>query len=259
MIKPNIPPNEVQRLKELDAYQLIGMAEDDDYDFITTMAAQICNSKISLISFVLEDKQWFLSHHGLAAREASREESFCGHAINKPDEIMIIDDARKDIRFWDNPFTTGDPYVIFYAGVPLVSPNGMPLGTLCVIDDRPKNLTPLQIQQLKSLAKQTLNLFQLRRNQLELHKTNNDLIKNIIKEQEVEQQLRIAMKNLQAIFDASQQVSIIATDTTGIITQFNAGAERMLGYTAEELLGLHTPQLIHLDKEMEEEAANLSE
>lgn len=179
MIKPNIPPNEAQRLKELETYQLIGVAEDDDFDFITSMAAQISDSKISLISFVLEDKQWFLSHHGLISREASREYSFCGHAINKPDEVMVVEDARKDERFQDNPFTTGDPHVIFYAGVPLVTPNGLPLGTLCVVDDRPKTLNSNQIQQLKKLAKQTLNLLQLRRSQLELNKTNLELKKNI--------------------------------------------------------------------------------
>lgn len=179
MIKPNIPPNEAQRLKELERYQLIGTAEDEDFDFITSMAAQITNSKISLVSFVLEDMQWFLSHHGLMAREASREYSFCGHAINKPEEILIVEDARKDERFWDNPNTTKDPYVIFYAGVPLVTPNGLPLGTLCVVDDRPKSLSTNQIDQLKKLAKQTLNLLQLRRNQLELNKTNEELKKNI--------------------------------------------------------------------------------
>ena len=179
MIKPNIPPNEAQRLKELEAYQLIGTAEDEDFDFITSMAAQITNSKISLVSFVLEDMQWFLSHYGLMAREASREYSFCGHAINKPEEVLIVEDARKDGRFWDNPNTTGDPYVIFYAGVPLVTPNGLPLGTLCVVDDRPKSLSANQIDQLKKLAKQTLNLLQLRRNQLELNKTNEELKKNI--------------------------------------------------------------------------------
>jgi signal transduction histidine kinase len=179
MIKPSIPPNEEQRLKELEAYQLIGTAEDDDFDFITSMAAQITDSKISLISFVLEDMQWFLSHHGLAAREASREYSFCGHAINKPDEVMIVEDARRDERFSDNPHTTGEPHVIFYAGVPLVTPNGLPLGTLCVVDDHPKKLSSNQVQQLKKLAKQTLNLLQLRRNQLELNKTNEELKKNI--------------------------------------------------------------------------------
>ena len=179
MLKPNIPPNESQRLKELEAYQLIGIAEDDDFDFITSMAAQISDSKISLISFVLEEKQWFLSHYGLMSREASREYSFCGHAINKPDEVLIVEDARKDERFWDNPFTTGEPYAIFYAGVPLVTPNGQALGTLCVVDDRPKNLNSNQIQQLKQLAKQTLNLLQLRRSQLELNKTNEELKKNI--------------------------------------------------------------------------------
>lgn len=179
MKKPPIPNLELERLKELETYQLIGIAEEDDFDFITSMAAQICGTKISLISLVTEDKQWFLSHHGLETRETPRDYSFCAHAINHPDQVFIVQDARKDNHFRDNPLTTGDPNVVFYAGVPLVSPNGLPLGSLCVIDDTPKNLQPDQIQQLKKLANQTLKLFELRRSQIELKKTNETLRKNI--------------------------------------------------------------------------------
>ena len=163
MKKPDIPTFEKERLNELKTYNVLGMPEDDDFDFLTLMAAQICNTKISLISLVTHDKQWFLSHHGLEARETQKDIAFCAHAINQPDEPFIIEDARNDERFLDNPLTVGDPHVVFYAGIPLVSSNGFPLGTLCVIDDAPKKLSETQLFHLKKLANQAVKLLELRR------------------------------------------------------------------------------------------------
>ena len=180
MKKPEVPNNEIERLKELYSYDIIGEMEDFNYDFLTQMASQICDAKISLISFVTDDKQWFLSHHGLAARETDKELAFCAHAINKPEELFIVEDAREDERFHDNPLVTGDPKVIFYAGVPLVNENGFPLGTLCVIDNQPKVLNEEQIQSLKMLAKQVMNLLQLRRKSKELKQSNVALSKTTV-------------------------------------------------------------------------------
>ncbi|GHC58983.1 PAS domain S-box protein [Ulvibacter litoralis] len=177
MKSPEIPENESERLKELESYQLIGLSEKDDYDFITTMAAQICGTKISLISLITENKQWFLSHHGLEVRETPKDYAFCAHAINQPNEPFIVEDARKDERFHDNPLTTGDPNVIFYAGIPLVTSNGFPLGTLCTIDDTPKNLNKSQLEQLKKLAQQTVKLFENRIKSIELDVLNQELEK----------------------------------------------------------------------------------
>lgn len=175
MRKPKVPHNESDRLNELETYQLVGVAENADYDFITSMAANICGTKISLISLITAEKQWFLSHHGLKTKETSKDYSFCAHAINKPYEPFIVTDAKKDERFSDNPLTTGDPNVIFYAGVPLVTKEGLPLGSLCVIDDQPKQLTKEQLTQLDSLAKQTIRLFELRKSQIELKQKNEQL------------------------------------------------------------------------------------
>ncbi|MDO9554233.1 PAS domain S-box protein [Rhodonellum sp.] len=177
MKKPNIPFNEQDRLKELNAYQIIGVDENKEYDFITSLAAQICGTNSSLISLVTEDKQWFLSHHGMKMRETSKDYSFCAHAINTPDQALVVNDAREDERFSDNPFTIGDPHILFYAGIPLISLNGFPLGTLCVIDDSPKQLSDTQIDLLKKLAMQTTSLLELRRSQREIKALNSELIK----------------------------------------------------------------------------------
>ncbi|MFO7822905.1 MAG: ATP-binding protein [Cyclobacterium sp.] len=172
---PEVPVNEKLRLRELESYNIIGAAEEDDFDFLTSMAAQICKTKISLISLVTHEKQCFLSHHGLETSESPRDFSFCAHAINHPDQCFVVEDARTDVRFFDNPLTTGKPHVIFYAGMPLVNSNGFPLGTLCVIDDKPARLTDEQLQQLQMLARQTVKLLELRRSQIELGHLNEEL------------------------------------------------------------------------------------
>lgn len=169
--------NEDDRLRDLESFKIIDQDEEDDYDFVTSMAARICGTKISLISLVTDDKQWFLSHYGLETRETPKEYSFCGHAIKTPHQPFIIEDARKDYRFSNNPLTTGEPHVIFYAGIPLVSKNGFALGSLCVIDDSPRHLSAEQIQQLQQLARQTITILELRRSQREIKEINNQLNK----------------------------------------------------------------------------------
>jgi len=181
MKKPRIPKNEKERLENLESYQLIGLKEQEEFDFLTSMASIICETKISLISLITDDKQWFLSHHGLETRETPKDYAFCAHAINSPDDPFIIEDAKEDKRFYDNPLTTGEPHVIFYAGIPLVSSAGYPLGTLCAIDDKPKKLTEEQIEELKKLAKLTSALFEKRRNEIK----NKHLINELDKKNEL--------------------------------------------------------------------------
>lgn len=177
MLRPPIPENEEKRISELESYKIIGELENEDYDFLTQMAAQICDTKISLISLVTNDKQWFLSHHGLKERETPKELAFCAHAINQPENIFVVEDATKDERFHDNPLVTDYPSVIFYAGMPLVTENGFPLGTICVIDNHPKKLSEKQISSLKLLAKQVIQLLELRKKSLLLEEQNNKLQK----------------------------------------------------------------------------------
>lgn len=180
MKKPDLPKNESERLEELSSYSIIGELENSDFDFLTQMASQICETKISLITLVTDEKQWFLSHEGLDIRETPREFAFCAHAINEPEELFVIEDSRKDDRFYDNPLVTGYPDVIFYAGVPLVNENGFALGTLCVIDNNPKQLNDSQIKSLKLLSRQVMSLLELRRNSKELDRINIKLSKSTI-------------------------------------------------------------------------------
>ena len=170
MIRPAAHEKEQERLKNLESYSILDTLPDADYDDITSIAAEICDTEISLISLIDDKRQWFKSHHGLAASETPKEYAFCAHAINDQENVFIVQDSRLDERFHDNPLVTGDPLVIFYAGVPLISDAGLPLGTLCVIDHKPKLLSQRQIKSLKSLGRQVMHVLNLRKTKLTLEK-----------------------------------------------------------------------------------------
>jgi signal transduction histidine kinase len=163
MLKPKDHIHEEERLKSLLSYSILDTFSEADYDNITSIAAQICETPISLISLVDDKRQWFKSRHGLNATETSKDLAFCAHAINSPEKIFTVPDARIDERFHDNPLVTGDPKVVFYSGISLISDEGYPLGTLCVIDHKPRVLTETQKLSLNALSNQVLNLLTLRK------------------------------------------------------------------------------------------------
>jgi signal transduction histidine kinase len=163
MIIPDLPKNELDRLQALRSYHILDTLSEKEYDQLTAMSSQICGCKMSFISLIDEDRQWFKSAYGLEVTGTSREVAFCAHAINNPNEIMVVPDARVDDRFHDNPLVVGDPHLAFYAGVPLVNEEGMALGTLCVLDSEPKMLNEGQLQALNALADQVMALLELRK------------------------------------------------------------------------------------------------
>ena len=178
MQQPTIPVNDHERVKEVHRYDYNNTLEISDLDFLSEMAAEICNTQSALVTLISKEEQWIKAAHGmdLEVRKFPREFTFCAHTINTPEKITVVKDAREDERFNENPFVTGEDPVIFYAGLPLVNSNGYAIGTICAIDNNPGELSADQKEKLKLLGKQVLNLLELKRKSSELVKTNKELI-----------------------------------------------------------------------------------
>ncbi|WP_434601111.1 sensor domain-containing diguanylate cyclase [Pseudomonas sp. Z1-29] len=151
MLAPGKPDNEAVRLKQLQSLKLLDTPPEERFDRLTRLARRLFNVPIALVSLVDANRQWFKSSAGLEASETPREVSFCGHAILQ-DEILEICDAEQDVRFHDNPLVKGQPGIRFYAGHPLGLDDGSKMGTLCLLDTRPRTLNDDERELLRDLA-----------------------------------------------------------------------------------------------------------
>jgi two-component system, sensor histidine kinase len=163
MIKPALPANEAARLDALRAYDVLDTPPEAAFDDLTRLASQICGTPVAMVSLIDGNRQWFKSRVGTEMTETPRDVAFCAHAILQPDLFMVTD-AEADERFADNPLVTAAPHVRFYAGAPLITPEGLALGTLCAVDQVPRQLSHEQQEALRALARQAMDQFQLRRN-----------------------------------------------------------------------------------------------
>jgi len=236
MIAPKDHSNEKERLEALDSYSILDTLPEEDYDNLTAIAAEICGTSISLVSLLDNERQWFKSHHGLGASETPKEFAFCAHAINDDDDIFIVQDSRIDERFHDNPLVIGEPRVIFYAGVPLTTEEGLPLGTLCVIDHKPKLLSQGQLNSLKALSVQVMNLLQLRKSKMLLEKSVEDLKE---KNEELERFAFIAAHDLKSPLNTINSTAELFTECYA--SKFDEDGKTMLGFiqqASHKLTGL---------------------
>lgn len=163
MIKPDIPNNEAERLHALKTLRVLDTSHEERFDRVTRMAKRMFGVSISLVSLIDEDRQWFKSKQGIKVAEMSRDISFCGHAINQ-DGLFIVPDARVDIRFYDNPLVTETPKIRFYAGYPLKIRDGVNIGTLCLLDQQPKEMgeeDQLLLKDLGAMIEQEIKSIQL--------------------------------------------------------------------------------------------------
>jgi signal transduction histidine kinase len=175
MQKPAVPPDEKERLAAVRDYHILDTGAETSFDEITQLAAEICQTPISMITLIDSDRQWFKSGFNLPVREIPRNLAFCSHAINHPFDPFVIPDMRADKRYADHPFVTGDPHVVFYTGIPLTNPEGFALGTLCVLDRKPKTLTESQMHSLQILARQVMQLLELRKSNARLESLTENL------------------------------------------------------------------------------------
>nr|MDZ8043941.1 sensor domain-containing diguanylate cyclase [Nostoc sp. DedQUE02] len=156
-----LPDNEAERLKALADYNILDTLPEQAFDDLTALAAYICKTPIALISLVDADCQWFKSKVGLKGSETTKDWAFCSHAILQSEDILVIPDAIKDDRFNNNPLVKGNPKIRFYAGVPLITPDGLPIGTLCVLDTIPHHLSYQQLDALRRLGRQAIAQMEL--------------------------------------------------------------------------------------------------
>jgi two-component system, NtrC family, sensor kinase len=159
--------NDRERVEALQKYQILDTEPEQGFDDLTLLASFICKTPIALISLVDEKRQWFKSRIGMKPSETPRDIAFCSVAIQQP-EVMVVPDTLKDDRFRDNPFVTSDPKIRFYAGAPLINEDGYALGTLCVIDKCPREMTPDQKEALQALSRLVLAQLEFRQNLLML-------------------------------------------------------------------------------------------
>ncbi len=230
-----LPENEPGRLAALRSLDILDTPPEGDFDEITALVAAICRAPVALVSLVDECRQWFKSRVGLEAAETPRDVSFCAHTILGPD-LLLVPDAAADPRFADSPLVTGLG-LRFYAGAPLVTPEGHVLGALCVMDHRPRGLTADQAQALRTLARQVTALLRLRQNLAELTRTNQERARAEQAAHEERNRLTILLDHLPAM--------VYGLDPDGRFCLWNRECERVLGYRQEDVLGRTRLDLYH--------------
>lgn len=238
MLAPDTPANEADRIEALRALDLLDTPPEERFDRITRLALKLFKVPIALVSLIDVNRQWFKSCYGLNVAETGREVSFCAHAILE-EKMLVIPDATKDPRFADNPLVIGPPHILFYAGFVLRGQDRHKLGTLCLIDHQPREFGDADRKVLSDLGAMT---------EREL---------NLTEVAELQKQL-LTSSTLQRAILNSANYSIISTDPHGLILSFNPAAERMLGYSAEELIGKKTPAVFHDGREVAARATALS-
>jgi PAS domain S-box-containing protein len=207
--------DESRRLQALESYDILHTPREQDFDDIAELAAEICRTPIAVVNFIGDGRQFLKAEVGLGERGIKLESAFCHQAILQG-EVLAVTDATKDPRFADDPFVSAAPSLRFYAGAPLRTADGLAIGTVCVLDTRPRRLTERQQAGLQRLARQTMT-------QLELRRAGRI------------QQAEKALQN--RVLESASDYAIVATDRTGRVTRWNAGAERILGWREDEMLG----------------------
>lgn len=205
--------SEAQRLEALHSYRILDTDPEACFDDLSLLASHICETPIGLLTLVDEDRQWFKSKVGLEAPETPRQVAFCAHAIQQA-KLMIVPDTLEDERFRNNPLVTSEPHIRFYAGAPLITPDGHALGTLCVIDRKPRELTQAQLDALRALRNQAVAQLELRRNLIELRQALKARDEAEEKQRALVEELQSSLKNVKKLSSLIPYCSACKFDMT---------------------------------------------
>lgn len=235
--------DEQARLAALRRYRILDTEPEQRFDDLTMLASQICDTPMSLITLIDSDRQWFKSRVGLGVAETSRSVAFCAHAIHQPD-IMQVPDATSDARFRDNPFVTGEPNIRFYAGAPLITPDGYALGTLCVIDVRPRHLSDAQLRALDALRRQVESQLELRQNLDELAQALAERDRAEAAQTALVEELRESLEKVEKLgalmpYCSTCELNLVIPASPASIPKVSEGVRQLLqgkGWTDEELM-----------------------
>lgn len=227
-IIPATDENEHERLQALRDLEILDTEREPEFDELVNLASAVCEVPISVVSLIDEHRQWFKAQTGIEDRETPRAVAFCNHAIRQP-QMLVVEDATHDERFSQNPLVTGGPQIRFYAGMPVQSPSGHALGTLCVIDSKPRTLTDGQKAALRILAAQVNARLELRIERKKLEKALREAEEARIRLTASEERFRLFMDN-------SPLVSHIK-DSEGRFVFYNQLFAERFGITRSEWLG----------------------
>jgi diguanylate cyclase (GGDEF)-like protein/PAS domain S-box-containing protein len=235
LLKPT-SSDEAGRLDALCRYNVLDTESEAGFDDLTRLAAQVCDTPIALITLLDARRQWFKSKIGVEISETPREFAFCRHALASRD-VLVIHDMRDDPRFAENPFVAAEPHLCFYAGAPLVTPCGYVIGTICVLDLRPRKLSDNQISALQTLSRQVMALMETRCRLKELEQARIERTEDAAVLRRSEERFRGAFE------DAT--IGMCLTDLEGRYLQVNHALCGLVGYTEEEMLGMHYQTITH--------------
>lgn len=262
MIAARLPATEAPRLANLREFAILDTSPEPAFDDLAMLAAHICQMPSACVNLLDTDRQWSKARVGSSATESARSIAFCAHTILEPDELMVVEDARTDPRFADNPLVTGAPFIRFYAGASLVTPQGHAIGTLCVFDAAPRRLSHGQLTALRALTRRVVDQLEMRRQSRQLteqhqeydrllaraEKTRRAMLGVLEDEQLARARLRDSEARYRQLFE-NNPVPIWLYDPSSLrILSVNEAAVKQYGYSREEFLGLTIRQL-HLPED----------